>query len=139
MQGARRDPSAIAIAVTDVDGDGDEDLFVGDSTGLHLLRNDGGNSSLAMQVQLVGLRTGSGKNNTFGIGSRIEVRAGDIYQTQVVTRRVTHFGLGLPNERIRVAGGACRVSSVPGAGCTLFSTIPIENARAHRIASNITG
>jgi hypothetical protein len=61
---------------------------------VHLLRNDGGNSNLALQVQLVGLRTGSGKNNTFGIGSRVEVRAGEIYQTQVVTGRVSHFGLG---------------------------------------------
>src|SRR5881296_2461645 len=47
-----------------------------------------------MQGQLVGLRTGSGKNNTFGIGSKIEVRAGEIYQTRVVTGRTTHFGLG---------------------------------------------
>ena len=94
VQGAGRDTASMALAVTDVDGDGDEDLFVGDSTGLHLLRNDGGNSRLAMQVQLTGLRTGSGKNNTFGIGSKIEVRTGDIYQTRVVTGRVTHFGLG---------------------------------------------
>jgi tetratricopeptide (TPR) repeat protein len=94
VQTAGRDPASTAIAVTDVDGDGDEDLFVGDSSGVRLLRNDGGNSNLAMQVQLVGLRTGSGKNNTFGIGSKIEVRAGEIYQTQVVTSRVTHFGLG---------------------------------------------
>ena len=94
VQAAGRDVAGTAIAVSDVDGDGDEDLFVGDSAGVHLLRNDGGNSSLAMQVQLVGLRTGSGKNNTFGIGSRIEVRAGDIYQTRVVTGRITHFGLG---------------------------------------------
>ena len=47
-----------------------------------------------MQVQLVGLRTGSGKNNDFGIGARVEVRAAELYQTRVVTSRVTHFGLG---------------------------------------------
>lgn len=47
-----------------------------------------------MQVQLTGLRTGSGKNNTFGVGAKIEVRAGEIYQTRVVTGRVTSFGLG---------------------------------------------
>src|SRR4029079_16849591 len=29
-----------------------------------------------------------------GIGSRIEVRAGELYQTRVATGRVTHFGLG---------------------------------------------
>src|SRR6266545_4369988 len=82
------------IAVSDVDGDGDQDLFVANSTGVHLVRNDGGNANLGMAVQLTALRTGSGKNNTFGIGSRIEVRAGEIYQTRIATERVTHFGLG---------------------------------------------
>jgi len=42
----------------------------------------------------VGLRTGSGKNNVFGIGSKVEVRAAELYQTRVVTSRSTHFGLG---------------------------------------------
>ena len=83
-----------AIAVADVDGDGDQDLLMDDSAGVHLLRNDGGNTNLAMEVKLEALRTGSGKNNTFGIGSTIEVRSGEIYQTRVVTERVTHFGLG---------------------------------------------
>ena len=83
-----------AISVSDVDSDGDQDVFVADSAGVHLLRNDGGNANLAMQVQLFALRTGSGKNNNFGIGATIEVRAGEIYQTRVVTGRVTPFGLG---------------------------------------------
>jgi tetratricopeptide (TPR) repeat protein len=85
-----------AIAPVDVDGDGDEDVFVADpqGRGVRLLRNDGGNSNLSMQVRLVGLRTGSGKNNDFGIGSRVEVRAAELHQTRVVTSRVTHFGLG---------------------------------------------
>jgi Flp pilus assembly protein TadD len=89
-----RSRNAVAIVVSDVDGDGDQDLFVAGATGVHLLRNDGGNASLGMDVQLTALRTGSGKNNTFGIGSRIEVRAGEIYQTRIATERVTHFGLG---------------------------------------------
>jgi len=84
-----------SVAAVDVDGDGDQDLFLGDpSGGLRLLRNEGGNASLSVQVQLVALRTGSGKNNDFGIGARIELRAGEIYQTRVVTSRVTPFGLG---------------------------------------------
>src|SRR5438105_12934858 len=37
---------------------------------------------------------GSGKNNAFGIGAKLELRAGDIYQTRVATERLTHFGLG---------------------------------------------
>src|SRR5437016_7121214 len=82
------------LLVADLDGDGDQDILFGDRHGVHLLRNDGGNAHLGMQVQLTALRTGSGKNNTFGIGSRLEVRAGELYQTRVVTSRVTPFGLG---------------------------------------------
>ena len=84
-----------AITVVDVDQDGDEDLVIADPGGaLHLLRNDGGNRRMAVRVQLKGLRTGSGKNNDFGVGARLELRAGDIYQTRVATGRPTHFGLG---------------------------------------------
>jgi len=93
LRAARRLESAL-IAVSDVDNDGDQDIFLADSAGIHLLRNDGGNAKLAMDLRLMGLRTGSGKNNNFGIGAKIEVRAGEIYQTRVVTGRVTHFGLG---------------------------------------------
>jgi hypothetical protein len=90
-----RSAGASAIAVADIDDDGDEDLIIVDAAGVpRLARNDFGNSNLSMNVELKALRTGSGKNNVFGIGSRVEVRAGDIYQTRVVTSRVTHFGLG---------------------------------------------
>jgi len=90
-----RTGTTAAIALADVDNDGDEDLLMMDNAGApHLLRNDLGNSNLAMNVELKALRDGSGKNNALGIGSRIEVRAGDIYQTRVATGRVTHFGLG---------------------------------------------
>ena len=92
---AARAAGASAIVVTDVDEDGDEDLVLVDGSGApRLLRNDLGNSNLAVNVELKGLRTGSGKNNAFGIGARVEVRTGDIYQTRVATGRVTHFGLG---------------------------------------------
>jgi hypothetical protein len=102
---AARAGGATSIAVTDVDDDGDEDLVLLDAAGApHLLRNDFGNSNLAVNVVLKGLRDGSGKNNSFGIGARIEVRAGDIYQTRVVTGRVTHFGLGphLKSDVLRI-------------------------------------
>ena len=88
--------SGAAIVPLDVDGDGDLDVLIADAEGrgVRLLRNDGGNANLSMQLQLVGLRTGSGKNNVFGIGSKVEVRAAELYQTRVVTSRSTHFGLG---------------------------------------------
>src|SRR6266852_2957964 len=82
------------LLVADIDGDGDQDIILGDRSGIHLLRNDGGNAHLAMRVQLTALGLGSGKNNSFGIGSRLEVRAGELYQTRVVTGPVTPFGLG---------------------------------------------
>ncbi|MDQ2666981.1 MAG: FG-GAP-like repeat-containing protein [Gemmatimonadota bacterium] len=86
---------ASSLVVTDIDDDGDEDLLLLDATGApRLLRNELGNSNLAVNVELKGLGAGSGKNNAFGIGARLDLRAGEIYQTRVATGRRTHFGLG---------------------------------------------
>src|SRR5882672_5345796 len=82
------------LLIADIDGDGDQDIILGDRSGVHVLRNDGGNAHLAMRVQLTAVGLGSGKNNSFGIGAKVEVRAGELYQTRVVTEPVTHFGLG---------------------------------------------
>ena len=79
----------------DYDNDGDLDLvIVGRDGRVRLLRNDGGNANQFVNVGLVALRDGSGKNNTFGIGSRLELRAGDLYQMRTVDQPVMHFGLG---------------------------------------------
>ncbi len=79
----------------DFDDDGDLDVLVVTVDGrVHLLRNDGGNANQFVNVALVALRDGNGKNNTFGIGSRLEMRAGDLYQMRVVDQPVMHFGLG---------------------------------------------
>src|SRR5690606_20786133 len=59
-----------------------------------LLRNDGGNAGHSINMKLVGLRTGSAKNNFFGIGAKVELRAGDLYQAKVVTDPNIHFGIG---------------------------------------------
>jgi len=45
-------------------------------------------------MKLVGLKAGSAKNNHFGIGAKVEVRSGELYQTIVVTDPNVHFGLG---------------------------------------------
>jgi Tfp pilus assembly protein PilF len=88
-------PPGHQIAVSDYNEDGDLDIFYTSNNGkVYLLRNDGGNVNKYLTVQLVGLRTGSGKNNYFGIGAKIEVRAGDLYQSHIVTEPVSHFGLG---------------------------------------------
>ena len=95
LPGSVRAAGALATAASDVDDDGDLDLWLIDGNGApRLLRNDGGNANLAVNVELKALRTGSGKNNALGIGSRLNLRAGNIYQTRVATGRVTHFGLG---------------------------------------------
>ncbi len=84
-----------SIAASDIDADGDEDLYLIDSVGTpRVLRNEFGNNHFAVNVELKALRNGSGKNNTFGVGSKVQLRAGDIYQTRVATGRATHFGLG---------------------------------------------
>lgn len=83
------------VVAADYNEDGDLDLYITDLDGkLRLLRNDGGNGNHHLKVKLVGLRTGSGKNNHFGIGAKVEVRAGDLYQMQVVTSSTVHFGMG---------------------------------------------
>ncbi len=92
---AVRAAGAIAFSASDIDEDGDQDLIMIDGSGApRLLRNDFGNRNLAVNVELKGLGTGSGKNNAFGVGARLELRAGKIYQTRVSTGRATHFGLG---------------------------------------------
>ncbi|MFQ5690740.1 MAG: FG-GAP-like repeat-containing protein [Gemmatimonadota bacterium] len=81
--------------VMDYEEDGDLDVLIASPNGgVRLLRNDGGNGNRYLKIQLVGLRTGSGKNNHFGIGAKVEVEAGGLRQMRVVTEPVTHFGLG---------------------------------------------
>ena len=90
-----RTTGGATIAVSDLDDDGDEDVLLMNTAGApRLLRNEMGNSNLALNVELKALRNGSGKNNALGIGSTLQVRAGEIYQTRVATGRRTHFGLG---------------------------------------------
>ncbi len=87
--------SASRIIPGDFNEDGDQDIYLTGSDGkLRLLRNDGGNVNHYLKLKLVGVRTGSSKNNHFGIGSKVEVRAGDLYQMKVVTQPDMHFGLG---------------------------------------------
>ena len=83
------------IITFDYNEDGDMDVAIAGKNGnVRLLRNDGGNNLHFVKMKLVGLRTGSGKNNYYGIGAKIEVRAGNLYQSAVVTKPEVLFGLG---------------------------------------------
>ena len=87
--------TAIAGAVGDYDNDGDLDLFFINTDGqLRALQNDGGNQNNWIQVRLEGITAGNNKVNRDGIGSKLEVKVGDLYQLQYVTQQVSHFGLG---------------------------------------------
>jgi len=82
------------ISVSDYNDDGDLDIFLaGLNGGARLLRNDGGNANRHLKMRLVGVRSGSGKNNYYGIGARVELRAGNLYQMKQVTEPNIYFGL----------------------------------------------
>ncbi len=109
--------SAIRVAVADYDMDGDLDLFLMESSGkVRLLRNDGGNTNHWLNVQLIGLGTGSGKNNRDGVGAKVEVKAGDLYQMRVVTDPVLHFGLGSHPK-----ADVIRIDRICDSGCRFVS------------------
>jgi tetratricopeptide (TPR) repeat protein len=116
--------AASRIVTLDFTGDGDLDLLVTLPDGsVRLLRNEGGNMNHSLSLRLVGLTTGSGKNNHFGIGAKVEVRAGALYQVRYVTEPVTVVGLGEHPRaevvRIRWPNGVPQVLDYPGAEATL--------------------
>lgn len=78
----------------DYNEDGDADLALLGADGRpRLLRNDGGNANHHLRLGLVGLGEGSRKNNRFGIGARVEIRAGDLYQVRTVRDPTVLVGL----------------------------------------------
>ncbi|MYL06864.1 MAG: tetratricopeptide repeat protein, partial [Gemmatimonadales bacterium] len=78
----------------DYNDDGDADLLLlGGDGHPTLFRNDGGNANHYFRLDLAGLGEGSRKNNRFGIGARVEVRAGDLFQVHTVTDPTTLIGL----------------------------------------------
>lgn len=86
-------------AIADFDNDGDLDiLLVGTDGRIVLLRNDGGNRNHWLKVKLVGLNVGNSKNNLDGLGAKVEIKAGPLYQMRVVQSPIIHFGLGIKEK-----------------------------------------
>ncbi|MGE3841928.1 MAG: FG-GAP-like repeat-containing protein [Vicinamibacterales bacterium] len=78
--GAGASEEVSSLVAGDVDSDGDLDLVVGLTSGaVRLLRNDGGSRLGSLSVRLTGR-----VSNKAGIGARVEVRAGSLYQAQEV-------------------------------------------------------
>jgi tetratricopeptide (TPR) repeat protein len=113
------------LALFDYNDDGDMDAVIaGINGGIILLRNDGGNNNHFITMKLVGLKAGSAKNNHFGIGAKVEIRARDLYQTMVVTDPNIHFGLGSISRadiiRIRWTNGVPQNIFMPGSDQALI-------------------
>lgn len=87
------------LKAVDFDHDGDLDLISSTSEGrLQLLINDGGNTNNWLDVVVRGKpddpQFPSNRVNLHGIGTLLQLRAGDLYHEQVVTEPKVHLGLG---------------------------------------------
>ncbi len=66
----------LGLVAGDLDGDNDADLLLTSrATGPVVLRNDGGNANNAVRIALLGLN-----DNRSGIGTKVEVQAGTVWQ-----------------------------------------------------------
>jgi hypothetical protein len=96
---AARAVHVVQAAPADADRDGDLDLLVTFDDGhVALLENDGGNHNHWFNVQLRAVLEGDQRNNAFGVGATLEVRAGRAYQKHVVRGSLTHLGINAATQ-----------------------------------------
>jgi tetratricopeptide (TPR) repeat protein len=90
--GATTAASPGSLVAGDFDGDNDSDLLVVDQmTGPVVLRNDGGNANNAVRIALLGLN-----DNRSGIGTKVEVQAGTVWQKFETVSASGFLGQGSP-------------------------------------------
>ncbi len=93
----RIDPgNLLAAAATDLTSDGRIDLLALSSEMQPMRLVNRGTKNYHWQIirPRAGKATGDQRINSFGIGGEIEVRAGLLYQKQVLNSPIVHFGLG---------------------------------------------
>jgi hypothetical protein len=89
-----------SAACGDLDGDGDLDAALVGDAGVTLLINQGGNQNhwidVALQAQQIKGQqiSPSGRVSPYGVGSLLELKSGEQYQSRVVRGQTTHFGIG---------------------------------------------
>jgi len=116
------------ISVTDFDDDGDLDFLLVLTDGkIRLLRNNGGNANHWLKVRLQGLKVGNSKNNLYGLGAKVEIKAGPLYQMRVVEGPFAHFGLGTLAQ-----ADLLRVVWPNGEPDILFTPLPNQIVRAEQ-------
>jgi hypothetical protein len=97
-------PAVTRFAAGDFDSDGDLDLALVAGGRVQLLENQGGNKNHWIDVTLQAQQikgqqlSPSGRVSPYGLGSLLELKAGQRYQSRIVRGQSTHFGLGQQPE-----------------------------------------
>ncbi|HWA87449.1 MAG TPA: FG-GAP-like repeat-containing protein [Opitutus sp.] len=97
-----RAPSLFVTSIADLDGDGLLDLVGISDHGAAVAHTHGSKGYHWQSIQARARAAADGRINSFGIGGRVEIRAGPLLAMAPITAPSTHFGLG-ENPQVGVA------------------------------------